>query len=135
MVDALQRAHDVLVPGGWLVDLHPTDAPAVVMVGADATGHVAAGDAPQRHRAATVAIAAIVERGLFEIAEAVEFAFNTYGDGADELHRYIADNWRDARFDRQTLARTRAALRAAPPGLRPRVVETVRLTTLRRVGR
>jgi hypothetical protein len=133
MVDALRRAHDVLVPSGWIVDLHPTDAPAMVMVGANATGHVSAGDAPQRHAAATAAIATIVERGLFETAEVVEFAFNTYGDDVDELHEYIADNWRDARFDRGTVSRTREALRAAPPGVRARAVETVRLTTLRRL--
>ena len=133
MVDALRRANEVLVPGGWLVDLHPTDAPAKVMVEANATGHVAAGDAPQRHAAATDAIATIVERGCFETAAVVEFAFNTYGDDVDELHQHIADNWRDARFDHGTVARTREALRAAPPGVRPRVVETVRLTTLRRL--
>lgn len=133
MVDALRRAYEVLVPGGWLVDLHPTDAPSIVTVVANATGHVAAGDAPQRHAAATAAIVAAVERGWFETAAVVEFAFNTYGDDVDELHQYIADNWRDARFDGGTVARTREALRTAPPGVRPRVVETVRLTTLRRL--
>ena len=133
MVDALRRACEVLVPGGWLVDLHPTAAPAMVTVGANTTGHVAAGDAPQRHAAATAAIATVVERGWFEAAAVVEFAFATYGDDVDELHQYIADNWRDARFDRDTVARTREALRTAPPGVRPGVVETVRLTTLRRL--
>jgi len=133
MVDALRCAYEVLVSAGWLVDLHPTDAPALVAVGANATGHVAAGDAPQRHAAATAAIVTVVERGWFETAAVVEFAFNTYGDGIDELHQHITDNWRDARFDRGTVARTGEALRTAPPGVRPRVVETVRLTTLRRL--
>lgn len=134
MVDALRRAHRLLTPGGCVVDLHPTATHAAVEVGACRIGPVDAGDAPLRHAAAGVALAAAVNDGLFTVERSLDFTFYTYGDTIDELRDYIVDNWRNARIDDDTVKRTRQALRDRP-GAKPRVLENVIITRLRHHAR
>ena len=117
-------------PDGCVVDLHPTAAPACLEVGTEITGLVDAGDAPFRHAAAGAAMVAAVDEGLFVVERAVDFTFHTFGDTIEELREFIAENWRDARIDEETVARTREALRGAP-GTRPRVREYVTATRLK----
>jgi len=133
MVDALRRAHDMVTPGGWVVDLHPTAAIASVEVGVHVTGRVDGGDAPLRHAAAGAALATVLDAGLFAVDRAVEFTFYTYGDTIEELRDYIEENWRNGRIDDTVVRRTRDALREAP-GTRPRVREQVRLTKLHAIS-
>ena len=133
MVDALRRAHGMVKPGGCVVDLHPTAAPACLEVGARMTGLVDAGDAPCRHAAAGAAMVAAVDEGLFVVERAVDFTFHTYGDTIEELREFIVENWRDARIDEETVARTREALGDAP-GTRPRVREYVTATRLKPIA-
>jgi hypothetical protein len=131
MVDALRRAHRLVTAGGLIVDLHPTALPAPVLVGDIEVGIVDAGDAPLRHAAAGQALTTAVEEGLFSVGDVVDFDFDTFGDTIDELRDYVVATWRSARFDEATLERARATMVAGPPSVRPRVVERVRLTTLR----
>lgn len=132
MVDALRRAHQIVTTDGSVVDIHPTDAPASMEVGAKTIGEVGAGDAPLRHAAAQAALKTAVDAGLFEVDAVVGFDFYTYGDTVEELRDYIVENWRNARIDDEIVHEARRALAAAPAGVRPRVLEHVRLTTLRR---
>jgi hypothetical protein len=131
MVDALRRAHRVVTTNGSVVDIHPTDAAASMEVGVHVIGPVDAGDAPLRHAAAEAALKTVVDDGLFEVDGVVGFDFYTYGDAVEELRDYIVENWRNARINDDIVDRARRALRAAPVGVRPRVLERVRLTTLR----
>ncbi len=130
MVDALRRAHQIVEPGGCLVDLHPTTVEATVEVGARRIGRIDAGDAPARHAAAGVALASAVGEGLFTVEAEREFTFYTYADSIDELREYVEDNWRNARIGPRTVERVRQALREAP-GERPRSLEHVTITRLR----
>jgi hypothetical protein len=130
MVDALRRARAFVTPTGWIVDIHPTAVAARLEVGSTIVGPIDAGDAPLRHQAATAALTEAVAQGVVRIEREAEFDFYTYGDSAEELAEYIEENWRNARIDAGMVARTRAALLAAP-GARPRVLERVRLTILR----
>jgi hypothetical protein len=132
MVDALKRAHRMLSLDGCILDIHPTDAPASVQVGALTVGSVESGDAIRRHAAAGTALTTVVDARLFDVAGIVAFNFYTYGDTIEELRDYIAENWRDARIDEHTVEAARSAISAAPTGVRPRTLEQVRLTTLRR---
>jgi hypothetical protein len=129
MVDALQRAHRLVRPGGVVVDLHPTMALASVEVGPHMTGRVEVDDGPLRHAAAGAALIRVIDAGLFVVDGAVEFTFHTYGDSIEELRAYVEENWVNARIDESVVDRTRAALRAAP-GARLRIREDVRLTRL-----
>ncbi len=131
MVDALNRAHRMVSLDGCILDIHPTEAPASVQVGAFTVGLVDSGDATSRHAAAGTALTTVVDAGLFDVAEVVDFDFYTYGDTIEELREYIAENWRNARIDEHTVEAARSAISAAPAGVRPRTLEHVRLTTLR----
>src|SRR3982074_2435095 len=122
MVDALSRAHRLLDPAGFLIDVHPTATDASMEVGAVRTGRVEAGDAPWRHAAAARALAAVVDAGLFAIERTYRFSFYTYGDSLEELRDYVEGNWRNAKVGDETMRRTREALRA-DPGTKPRVHE------------
>jgi hypothetical protein len=133
MVDALRRANEWVTAGGWIVDIHPTAMTARVEVGSTIVGPIDPGDAPLRHEAATLALDAAVRAQLVRMERQAEFDFYTYGDSAEELAEYIEENWRSARIDGRTIARTRAALLAAP-GAKPRILERVRLTVLRPGG-
>jgi len=133
MVDALRRAHRMVKPNGWVVDLHPSAARAPVEVAGNKTGHVEAGDAPLRHAAAGVALAAVVNEGLFAVDHALEFTFYTYGDTIDELRDYVVENWREGRIDDETVGRTREVLHDAS-GTRPRIRDLVHVTKLRSIG-
>ena len=133
MVDALRRAHRMVMPTGLVVDLHPSSAAASVEVDGTSTGHVEAGDAPLRHAAADSALAAAVDEGLFAVDHTLVFTFYTYGDTIEELRDYVVENWREGRIDDETVDRTRKALRHAS-GVRPRIREHVQITKLRPIG-
>jgi hypothetical protein len=130
MVDALKRAHRIVRPDGVVLDVHPTSAYALLEVGSHVIGTVSPGDAPERHQAATDAVATAIARGWFSCADTVEFAFLTYGDSIDELREYLTDNWRDTTIDAATVAHARAALQSRA-GLKPAVREHVRIAKLR----
>jgi hypothetical protein len=131
MVDALRRAHRMAATDGFVIDVHPTDAPAVVDVGDLEVGPLDAGDASSRHAAASDALTAAVAARLFERIAVVEFDFHTYADTIDELRDFIAQTWKTTRIGEPTVEAARAALAAAESGVRPRTRERVQLTTLR----
>ncbi|HUE90314.1 MAG TPA: hypothetical protein VMO26_29880 [Vicinamibacterales bacterium] len=133
MVDALRRAREMTRPDGCVIDLHPTAERAGVLVGNTAAGVVSAGDAPERHQAASDAIDTVVAGGLFVLQRGFEFDFSVYADTIDELQEHILEDWRNARIDDETMARARMLLKAAPT-IRPRVRERIRITHLRPTG-
>lgn len=130
MVHALRRAHDLVKASGGVIDLHPTEDPAVILVGDAVAGAVDTGGAKGRHRAATQAIAAAAREGLFAIEDANEFDFFAYADSIEELQQHIVDDWREGRIGDATMAAARRLLRTAP-GVKPRVRERVVITRLR----
>jgi hypothetical protein len=113
-----------------VVDLHPTEAPAQVLVGETALGVVEAGDAPSRHLAASHAVDAAAADGLFVVQRAFEFEFSVWADSIDELQEHITEDWRDARIGDETMHRARRLLKGHPAA-RPRVRERVRITLLK----
>src|SRR5258705_7086151 len=97
MVDALSRAHRLLEPRGWIIDVHPTASDAAVEVGALRTGRVDAGDAPRRHAAAARALAAVVHARLLAIERTHHVTFYTYRDSLEELRDYAERNLQKTR--------------------------------------
>ena len=118
-------------PNGTIVDVHPTEALASVYVGDETIDPLDAGDATRRHAAASAALTTVVDDRLFDIVAVEDFVFCTYGDTIDELRDYIARTWRSSRIGDRTAERARKTLAAARQGVRPRVVEQIRLTSLR----
>jgi hypothetical protein len=120
----------MLAPQGCVVDVHPTDTVASVQLGARTIGPLEGGDAPVRHAAATTALSTAISEGLFTVTRTVDFEFYTYGDTIGELRDYVAETYKDARITGETVLRARQELLTTPGGVRPRVREHVRLTTL-----
>lgn len=129
MVDALQCARELVVTTGCVIDVHPTAAPAVVLVGDDVGGEVDTGNAKVRHQSATDAVAAALRLRLFAIDDTTEFYFSVYADTLDELQQHIHDDWREGDIGDVAFTRTQALLNAAP-GARPRVRERVVMNRL-----
>lgn len=116
---------------GAVVDVHPTALPASVEVGAERIGELDAEDANARHLAADLAVAAVIEEGLYAVTSVVDFSYATSADSIEELRDHIAATWRSSRISDETVARSRRVLDGMPAPSRPRVVEYVRLTSLR----
>lgn len=129
MVDALRRARELVVTTGRVIDMHPTAAPALVVVGDVIGGEVDTGNAKVRHQSATDAVAAARRLGLFVVEDSAEFDFSIYADTLDELQQHIHDEWREGHIGNVTFARAEALMRAAP-GRRPSVRERVVISRL-----
>lgn len=114
MVDALRRAREWVAAGGWVIDIHPTAAPAVVLVGDAAAGPVETGGAKDRHQAATDAVATAVRDGLFTLEDSTEFDFSVYADTLDELQQHSHDEWREGHIGDITFANAQRLLRTDP---------------------
>ena len=130
MVDALQRARDLVARNGCVLDLHPTAAPAMVLVGDAIAGEVDTGNAKVRHQSATDAVAAALRLGVLTLADTTEFDFSIYAGTIEELQQHIHDDWREGNIGNVTYGRAEALLRAAP-GIGPHVRERIVINRLR----
>ena len=120
MVDALRRARELVTPSGCVIDLHPTAAPALVLVGDVVAGEVDTGSAKVRHQSATDAVAAAVRHQLFTVNDTTEFDFSIYADSIEELQQHIHEDWREGHIGNVTYGRAETLLKTAP-GRQPRV--------------
>jgi hypothetical protein len=130
MVDALRRARELVTTAGWVIDLHPTSAAALILVEDRVGGEVDTGGAKQRHQSATDAVAAAVRERLFTIDDSMEFEYSVYADTLDELQQHIHDEWREGHIGDAAYASTEMLL-GGVPGMRPRVCERVVINRLR----
>ena len=124
MVDALKRARALVSPTGCVIDLHPTSAAALILVGDTVGGPVDTGGAKGRHQAATDAVAAAVRDRVFSVHDTTEFDFSVYADTLDELQQHIHDDWCEGHIGDATFAKAQALVRTVPgrPCVRERVV-------------
>jgi hypothetical protein len=107
MVDALRRAQRMVTTKGIIIDVHPTSVPACLEVGDERIGPLHAANA----------------------------IYYTYGDTIEELRDHVAANWRDTRIGADIVERARRVLVENSRHVLPRVVEHVRLTSLRAKSR
>ncbi len=129
MVDALRRARQWVTDAGCILDLHPTAAAALVLVGHLVGGEVDNGNAMDRHQAATDAISAAVRDRLFTLQSSTEFDYDVYADSLEELQQHIHDEWREGHIGDMTFANSQKLLRAEPTQ-KPRVRERVSASRL-----
>ena len=129
MVDALKRACELVTATGCVIDLHPTAAPAQVLVGDAIAGAVDTGSAKVRHQSATDAVAAAIRLRLLTRSDSTEFDFSIYADSVEELQQHIHDDWREGHIGNVTYGRAEALLKTAA-GQRPCVRERVVINRL-----
>ena len=96
MVHALEQIHDLLKPGGHLIDIHPNGEKvefyAVIDQDEQFIGHMLESDDYIEYFQAREAIETVIERGLFKVGKMMEFEFRTYTDSFDEMKIFLDEN-------------------------------------------
>ena len=109
MVHALEIIHSLLVPAGFLLDIHPSGEPPAIEVRVGEAyflaGWLIEADDYVAYLHADQASQAVVESGLFTIEGTGTFTFNTYAPSLGDLRAYIKEDWEDARIDDQVAGR------------------------------
>ena len=100
MVHALEQIHDLLKPGGHLIDIHPAGEPVefvrLLQEQEHLFGCLQETDDYIEYRQADEALETTVTRGLFKVEKLGEFGFRTYADSFDSLKTFLDENWSDA---------------------------------------
>jgi hypothetical protein len=135
MVHALEVIHNLLEPGGWLLDIHPSGDPPRIEVRLGDRNHLAGwmreSDDYIEYAQADQALAEVVECGLFTLEKSGTFPFNTYADSIDELRSYLAETWQDAIVDDQVARRVEDLLRSLEADKEVVLREVVKISHLR----
>lgn len=115
MVHALQKIHDLLKPGGVLLDIHPTNEPAALAVRLREqiipAGWVNESDDYVEYEWADEALRRAVDDGQFELERLGTFEFVWHADSMAELRDYLAEEWKDAMIDDVTAMRIEQLLK------------------------
>lgn len=134
MVHALQKIHELLEPGGILVDLHPiADMPKIdVRIGTQEhlVGWLRESKGREQYTQADDAISQAVEAGLFLNARSEEFTYHIYADEVSELVRYMDESWTDAITDDVMFQRATELMRSAESDQEVGAHEIVRISRL-----
>jgi hypothetical protein len=100
MVHALEQIHDLLKPGGYLIDIHPTGEPVKFIRPLNGReyfmGYLQETDDYIEYFQADEALETAVSKGLFQVGATEEFEFHTYANSFDELKTFLEENWSDA---------------------------------------
>jgi SAM-dependent methyltransferase len=109
MVHALEKIHQVLKPGGILLDIHPTNEPAAIAVRLREqivpAGWVNESDDYVEYEWADEALQRAVSGGQFALERAGTFNFTWHADSMKDLRAYLAEEWKDAIIDDLTAMR------------------------------
>ena len=100
MVHALETVHRQLVPGGRLIDIHPSGEAPPLFLRADSRqtliGWLGETDYFIEYRQADRAVAEAVSAGLFSLEDHQEFMFETQAEDIGRLVEFLNANWSDA---------------------------------------
>lgn len=100
MVHALELIHDLLKPGGQLIDIHPNGEMVEFILpledGEQFIGYMQETDDYIEYYQANDALEAMVTEGLFQIVKSGEFEFFTHANSFDELRTFLDENWSDS---------------------------------------
>ena len=111
MVHALEQIHELLKPGGNLIDIHPDGEPVEFILPLDGRehfiGYMLETDDYIEYRQADEAIQMAISKGLFEVVKTGEFEFRTHADSLDELKAFLDENWSDAVITDEVIANAR----------------------------
>jgi hypothetical protein len=109
MVHALEIIHGLVIPAGFLLDMHPSGEPPPIEVRVGEAyflaGWLKEADDYVEYLHADQALQTVVERGLFSIEGTGTFTFNTYAPSFEDLRAYIMEAWEDALIDDQVAGR------------------------------
>jgi len=100
MVHALKMIRDLLMPGGYLIDIRPKDIPAEIYGEVEKTSHllgyIKETDDYIEYRQAAQAVECVLSEGLFSLVRSDQFDFYIHSDTLSELQAFLAEEWKDA---------------------------------------
>jgi hypothetical protein len=100
MVHALKLISGLLVPGGLLIDIHPSGEPPRIEVRVGQQSHLAGylreSDDFIEYTHAAAALQQIVDEGWYAVRRRGTFTFNTYASSMEELSDFLRQNYTDA---------------------------------------
>jgi len=100
MVHALEIVHQLIKPGGLLLDIHPGTEKAWVEARVNDKDYfldvVQETDDYIEYQQANDALAQVRERGLFTVEETGKFLFIIHAGSVQEMREFLTDNWKDA---------------------------------------
>ena len=112
MVHALEQIHDLLNPGGYLIDIHPNGELVEFhyVLGDDEhfLGYMLETDDYIEYRQAEDALENVITRKLFHLEATGEFKFRTYADSFTEMQAFLNETWSDAFITEDDIARATA---------------------------
>lgn len=136
MVHALETIHDLLKPDGILLDIHPTNEPAAIVVRLREqiipAGWISESDDYVEYEWADEAVSVAVNDGLFTQEQWGTFEFVWHADSMDELRAYLAEEWKDAVIDDVTAMRIEELLKQPIHDKEILVSEAIRIARYRR---
>ncbi len=102
MVHALEQIHDLLEPGGHLINFQPNgelnEFYAVLDEDEMFIGYLLESDDYIEYFQALDALETVKGSGLFQSEKVGEFEFFAYADSFNEMKAYLEENWSDAVF-------------------------------------
>jgi hypothetical protein len=124
MVHALETVRQTLIPGGVLVDIHPTSHKAVIKVEIGEqtfpVGYIEESDDYIEYAQADAALRQAVANGWFSLEKQGTFLFTIYASSAAELLNHLESTWSDAIFALEDQKRAAELLEIAPAITQPR---------------
>jgi 2-polyprenyl-3-methyl-5-hydroxy-6-metoxy-1,4-benzoquinol methylase len=136
MVHALEIVHDLLKPGGVLVDIHPNgDPPPIeVNVGGDVmlAGYLDETDDFEEYFKADEALAEVTARGLFLLEREGLFTFMTHASTITELVDFLKAEWTDSVVHEETIERAKKLMGELGGGKEVVLRESVRIARFRK---
>lgn len=99
MVHALKLVHNLLIPGGLLIDLHPSGQPYIIEITVDGethqVGELQEKDNYVEYFQANQALQQVIQAGLFSLIRQGKFHFLDYASNLEELRTYLVEKWDD----------------------------------------
>ncbi len=137
MVHALEIIRQLLKPDGLLVDIHPTDEPAMIDVRLHdrntPAGWITESDDYVEYEWADEALKAAVDRGWYRLERRNTFEFVWHADRLGDLRAYLADEWKDALIDDVTAMRIEEMFRSPTRDKEILVREAIGIARYRRL--
>ena len=100
MVHALQQIHNLLKPGGYLIDIHPVDEQIKFICPIDKRdhfiGYLDVSNYFSEYRQADEAVKTAIENNLFTNESSGNFEFRNYANSFSEMKTYLAETWDEA---------------------------------------
>lgn len=133
---ALEIVHNLLKPGGVLVDIHPNgDPPPIeVNVGGDVmlAGYLDETDDFEEYFKADEALAEVTARGLFLLEREGLFTFMTHASTITELADFLKAEWTDSVVHEETIERAKKLMGELGGGKEVVLRESVRIARFRK---